>query len=127
MQHEFAVSGRWSGDFSEEKMRLWAAELRGRLRAPKVSLGLVFMTPNYFEAAPQILEVLRLHGQIPLLIGCSSSTLIVGSEELEEQAGIVVSLLSLPGGGIAPGSIHPGNRRAVRHRRPMARSHRSQQ
>jgi small ligand-binding sensory domain FIST len=97
MQHNYAVSGYWRDDFDEEKMRAWATALREQLRAAKVSLGIVFMTPHYFGCAAQILEVLRLHAQIPLLIGCSGGSLIIGSREIEEQRGLVVSLLALPG------------------------------
>ena len=97
MQNDYAVSGHWQEEFDEEKMRVWAQELRRQLRAPRVSLGLVFMTPHYFARAAQILEVLRLHAQIPLLLGCSSSSLIIGTQEIEDKPGLVVSLLSLPG------------------------------
>src|ERR1700683_334992 len=97
MQHDYAVSARWQGEFEEEKMRSCAQELRRQLRAPKVSLGLVFMTPHYFARAAQILEVLRLHAQIPLLLGCSSVSLIIGAQEIEDLPGVVVSLLALPG------------------------------
>jgi small ligand-binding sensory domain FIST len=97
MQHDHAVSAHWQGEFNEEKMRAWARELRRQLRAPKVSLGLVFMTPHYFAHAAQILELLRLHAQIPLLLGCSSGSLIIGAREIEDQPGLVVSLLFLPG------------------------------
>ena len=97
MQNDYAVSAHWQEDFDEEKMRAWAKELRGQLRAPRVSLGLVFMTPHHFAFAAQILEVLRLHAQIPLLLGCSSGSLIIGDREIEDQPGLVVSLLALPG------------------------------
>jgi len=97
MQNDYAVSAHWQEKFDEEKMRAWAQELRRQLRAPRVSLGLVFMTPHYFDSAAQILEVLRLHAQIPLLLGCSSSSLIIGAQEIEDQPGLVVSLLALPG------------------------------
>jgi small ligand-binding sensory domain FIST len=97
MQHDHAVSAHWEGEFDEEKMRAWAQALRRQLRAPKVSLGLVFMTPHYFARAAQILEVLRLHAQIPLLLGCSGGSLIIGAQEIEDKPGLVVSLMALPG------------------------------
>ena len=97
MQHDHAVSAHWRGEFDEEKMRVWAQELRHQLRASRVSLGLVFMTPHYFARAAQILEVLRVHAQIPLLLGCSSGSLIIGAQEIEDQPGLVLSLLALPG------------------------------
>ncbi len=97
MQHDFAVTGHWYAPFNDDAMRDWAVMLRKLLRAPHVSLGLVFMTPHYFEQAEQILELLRVHAQIPLLIGCSSTSLIFGANEMEDKRGIVLALYSLPG------------------------------
>jgi small ligand-binding sensory domain FIST len=97
MQNDYAVSGHWSGEFNEAKLREWAKNLRNQLRAPRVSLGLVFMTSHYFEIAAQILEVLRLDAEVPLLIGCSSSSLVIDGREIEDEQGIVLSLMSLPG------------------------------
>jgi len=67
------------------------------LTAPRVSLGLVFMAPKFFPHAKQLLEILRVHAQIPLLAGCSSQGLIVGEEEVEENAGLTLGLYGLPG------------------------------
>ncbi len=55
------------------------------------------MTPHYFKQSKQILEILRVHARIPLLIGCSSQSLIFSGEEIEDNAGIVLGLYSLPG------------------------------
>jgi small ligand-binding sensory domain FIST len=98
MHSERSVAAHWKGDFSEAAFQEWVAKLRGELLAPKVSLGLVFIAPRYFAQAGQVLEILRVHGQIPLLAGCSSGSLIAGSEELEDEAaGIAVGLYALPG------------------------------
>ena len=70
----------------------WARRLRARLRAPEVSLGLVFMSPKFFPHAEQVLEILRVHAQIPLLAGCSGNSLIAGAEEIESAGGLVLSL-----------------------------------
>src|ERR1700722_16682604 len=97
MRNEHSVSGHWEGDFDESAIRAWVEKLRGELRADKVSLGLVFMAPRFFPFAGQVLEILRVHGQIPLLAGCSSGSLIAGAEELEDNGGIAVGLYALPG------------------------------
>ncbi len=75
----------------------WARRLRARLPAKMVSLGLVFMSPKFFPHAEQVLEILRLHAQIPLLAGCSGGGLVANSEELESAGGLVLALYSLPG------------------------------
>ena len=97
MQMEHSIAAHWPGDFDEAALRAWAEKLRGGLRAPRVSLGLVFMTPRFFPHARQVLELLRVHGQIPLLAGCSSTGLIAGGQEVEQNAGLAVALYSLPG------------------------------
>jgi len=91
-----SVAAHWSGGFDETGLRDWAENLRGRLDAPQVSLGLVFMTPRFFTHAQQVLEILRVHAQIPLLAGCSSTSLIAGGEEVEENAGLVLALYAMP-------------------------------
>jgi small ligand-binding sensory domain FIST len=95
--NEFAVAAHWSGPFEEVALQKWAEELRDRLKAPQVSLGLVFMAPRYFKQAKQVLEILRVHARISLLAGCSSPSLIVGAEEVEENAGLTLGLYALPG------------------------------
>jgi small ligand-binding sensory domain FIST len=93
----FAVSGYWKEPFDDKALAAWAGRLRRQLEAPHVSLGLVFMTPEFGRVAPQVLELLRVHAEIPLLLGCSSTGLIVGAREIEDAPGLVVSLFSLPG------------------------------
>lgn len=100
MSNEHSVAAHWQQDFDEAGLRQWAEELRAQLRAPQVSLGLVFMTPRFFSHAKQVLEILRVHARIPLLAGCSSTALVAGNEELEDNAGIVLALYSLPNGNL---------------------------
>jgi len=97
MQNEYSVSAHWPGDFDEAALQHWAESLRGQLRASRVALGLVFMSPRFFPHAAQVLEILRVHAQIPLLAGCSSGGVITGTEEVEENPGLVLALYALPG------------------------------
>jgi small ligand-binding sensory domain FIST len=100
VSNEFSVAGHWANEFEERELQKWAENLRGQLQATKVSLGLVFMSPKYFPYAKQILEVLQVHGQIPLLAGCSSQSLIVGEEEVEQNAGLTLALYAMPGADV---------------------------
>jgi small ligand-binding sensory domain FIST len=95
--NEHSVAAHWPGDFEEEGLQKWAEDLRHKLAAPQVSLGLVFMSPRFFGRAQQVLEILQVHARIPLLAGCSSQSLIVGEQELEENAGLTLALYALPG------------------------------
>jgi small ligand-binding sensory domain FIST len=95
--NDYSIAGHWPGDFEEAGFQQWAENLRRQLRAPAVSLGLVFMAPRFFPCARQVLEILRVHARIPLLAGCSSQSLIVGAFEVEENAGVALGLYWLPG------------------------------
>lgn len=96
MWTHYAAAGHWDGVFDEAGLRDWAAGLRSQLSAPQVSLGLVFMAPRFFSQAAQILDILRLHARIPLLIGCSGMGLVCDDREIEKDAGLVLSLYYLP-------------------------------
>jgi small ligand-binding sensory domain FIST len=95
--NEYSIAAHWAGDFEEAGLQKWAENLRRQLSAPQVSLGLVFMSPRFFPRAKQILEILQVHARIPVLAGCSSPNLIVGQNEVEQNAGITLGLYGLPG------------------------------
>jgi small ligand-binding sensory domain FIST len=97
MNNAFSVSGCWQGDYDEGALRAWAEKLRSELPAPKVSLGLVFLHPRLFENAEKILELLQVHARVPVLVGCSSTAMISGEKELEQNCGIALGLYHLPG------------------------------
>ena len=97
MQNSHAIAAHWNGGFDEAGLSAWAAQLRAQLAAPRVSLGLVFLTPQFFPKAKEVLEILRIHAQNPLLAGCSSNGLISGTREVEKNAGLVLALHHLPG------------------------------
>jgi len=97
VSQKFSVSGHFNGPYDEASLRAWAEDLRSQLNGKPVSLGLVFMAPPFFDQARQVLEILRVHGRIPLLAGCSGQSLVSGGREWEEHAGISLGLYSLPG------------------------------
>jgi small ligand-binding sensory domain FIST len=97
LNDEHSIAAYWSDGMDEDGLADWARRLRARLPAPEVSLGLVFMSPKFFPHARQALEILRVHARIPLLVGCSSNSLIAGAEEIESAGGLVLALYSLPG------------------------------
>src|SRR5512138_2801907 len=97
MDTAYSVAGHWPGEFDERGLQRWAEELRARLAPGAVTLGLVFLTPKFFPHATPLLEILRVHARIPLLVGCSSQGLIAGEQEIEENAGVSLGLYSLPG------------------------------
>ncbi|MCL5096239.1 MAG: FIST C-terminal domain-containing protein [Candidatus Omnitrophica bacterium] len=97
MLNETAVAAYWPGKFDEAALQSWAEELRARLAASRIALGLVYMSPRFFPHAQTVLEILRVHAQIPLLLGSSSTGLIFGDQEEEDSSGLVLGLYTLPG------------------------------
>jgi small ligand-binding sensory domain FIST len=95
--NEYSVAGHWEHDFEEAAFQEWTEDLRRQLSAPSITLGLIFIAPRFFARARQILEIVRVHAQVPLLAGCSSQGLIAGSEEIEDNPGITLALYHLPG------------------------------
>jgi len=97
LNSEYSIAAHWPGEFDDDGLRDWARSLRAQLSAPEVSLGLVFMSPKFFAHAQQVLEIFRVHAQIPLLAGCSGSSLIAAEHEVEGADGLVLALYYLPG------------------------------
>jgi small ligand-binding sensory domain FIST len=97
MQTEFGVAARWAGGYDEGGLETWATTVRSKLGDRRVSLGIVFLTPGMFDNAASVLEILRVHARIPLLVGASSTSLIAGAEEAENCDGIALGLYALPG------------------------------
>ena len=102
MKNEYSVAAHWAGDFDEPGLQSWAEQVRDQLPSPKVSLGLVFMSPKFFPHATQILELLRVHARIPLLVGCSSASLIADDRDIEQATGLVLGLFHLPEATLQP-------------------------
>lgn len=102
MSNGFSVAEHWAGGFDEAALRRWAAGLRQKLTLPEVSLALVFMSPKFFSDAKEILEVLQIETRAKVLFGCSGASLIAGSNEIEEQPGLVLGLYNLPRAELRP-------------------------
>jgi len=93
--HSFAAY--YDGAFEVDALEAWAKKTYHQFSGEKISLGLIFITPQFFDHAADILEILRVHARIPLLIGCSSRGLIANAQELDNSSGLVLSLHHLPG------------------------------
>jgi small ligand-binding sensory domain FIST len=93
----FAASRLVTGPFDEAVIRDTAVQLREQLSG-KPTFGLVFVTPDYAEKANDLLELVRVYGHVPTLIGCSGTGLVGRSQEQEEGPGFSLLFVSLPGG-----------------------------
>ena len=93
----YAASRLVTGPFDEAVIRDTAVQLRQQLSG-KPTFGLVFVTPDYADKANDLLEIIRVYGHVPTLIGCSGTGLVGRSLEQEEGSGFSLMVISLPGG-----------------------------
>jgi small ligand-binding sensory domain FIST len=92
----YAASRLVNGPFDEAVVRDTATALREELSG-KPTFGLVFVTPDYAEKASEFLELVRIYGQVPTVIGCTGTGLVGLSREQEEGPGFSLLLVSFPG------------------------------
>src|SRR5277367_3031340 len=92
----FAASRLITGPSDEALVRDTAVQLREQLSG-KPTFGLVFVTPDYAEKATELLELIRVYGHVPTLIGCSGTGLVGCRQEQEEGSGFSLMFISAPG------------------------------
>ena len=97
MRAAFSVADHFHGEFDESRLAEWASLLRSRLQAPSVDLGVLFLSPRWAPMAREILDILRVHGRIPRIIGCSANGALCNGHEHEEFSGLALALFHLPG------------------------------
>jgi small ligand-binding sensory domain FIST len=90
-----AASELITGPPSEERLSEAARNCRERLRG-EVSAGFFFFSPEYAADLQEHLEVVRLHGHIPVLNGCLASGGITSGVEEESNPVATLLLLSTP-------------------------------
>jgi small ligand-binding sensory domain FIST len=93
----FAASRLVNGPFDEAVVRDTAVELRQQL-SDKPTFALLFATPDYAEKATELLELVRVYGHVPTLVGSTGNGLVGRAQEQEEGPGFSLMLVSLPGG-----------------------------
>ena len=91
-----SIAAHYDGAFDVDALEDWAAQLRDNFPGDEVSLGLVFTSPQFFGQAVELLDILRVHARIPLLVGCSGSSLVANAREWEDSPGLTLALHHLP-------------------------------
>lgn len=61
-----------------------------------MTCGFVFASADYRPHLPDFLELIQVHGHVPLLAGCSAAGLVGVGTEAERSAGFSLLLLHLP-------------------------------
>jgi small ligand-binding sensory domain FIST len=82
-------------EFSEDTVKRAAREARAELGA-EVTCAVVFFSSDYADHLEDFLELVRVYGQAPLLLGCTAGGLVGSGTEAEGRAGFSLLLLNLP-------------------------------
>ena len=81
--------------FSEAEVETWAkSQAEAHCETP--TFGFLFCAADAMPRAKEILEIVRIYGHVPVMIGCSGGGLIVNAHEFETEGGFSVSLYYLP-------------------------------
>src|ERR1700678_4292816 len=91
-----AASRLVTGPYDEALVRQTATELLGQLSG-KPTFGLLFVTPDYADKAGDLLELVRIYGHVPTVVGCSGTGLVGTAREQEDGSGFSLLLVSMPG------------------------------
>jgi small ligand-binding sensory domain FIST len=83
------------GKYSEKAVIEVADSLRHEI-GTNASLGLLFLTQEWRPHLEDTLELIRLHGHVPQLVGCSGWGVIGSRQEIEHAPGFSLILFSLP-------------------------------
>ena len=92
-----AASRVFVGRYSEDAVIGVARDLREEM-GTNASLGFLFVTQEWRPQIEDTLELIRLHGHVPQLVGCSGWGVIGKKREVEGEPGFSLLLLSLPAG-----------------------------
>lgn len=84
-----------AGPYSEESV-IEAAKETLQAIGGKVTCGIVFVSSDYREHLSDFLELVQVHGHVPVFIGCSSSGVIANGLEAEQASGFSLLFLHLP-------------------------------
>jgi small ligand-binding sensory domain FIST len=90
-----AASRVFVGKYSEKAVIEVAESLRFEIGA-NASLGVLFLTQEWRPHLEDTLELIRLHGHVSQLVGCSGWGVIGSRREIEHEPGFSLILFSLP-------------------------------
>ncbi len=86
----------WS-DFQSNSFEVWIKQLRNKLDDHPISMAIVFVDPRLHSQLQDILEIVQIYAQSPILIGCTTNGLVANENQFEHYLGVSVGLYSLPG------------------------------
>ena len=90
-----AKSRIYIGEYSEDAVIEVARGLHRELGS-NAALGFLFVSQEWHAHLSDTLELIRVHGRVPELVGCSGRGIIGAKTEVERRPGFSLLLLSMP-------------------------------
>ncbi|MES2307779.1 MAG: FIST N-terminal domain-containing protein [Verrucomicrobiota bacterium] len=107
MSHPASVSIIVKGYYQRSIVETTAGGLRHEL-GQNPSFAIFFATPDYMAFLPEIIEAIKTHGGVPLVVGCSTSGLMGKGTEIEGAPGFSLQFFNIPDSKITPVLLQPG-------------------
>ena len=82
------------GAFSEKAVSAAAEEARAECGG-QPTCGFLFLSPSWMPQVNEVLDLVRLHGRVPLLVGSVGAGLIGRRQEAEGSTGMSLLLVRL--------------------------------
>jgi small ligand-binding sensory domain FIST len=104
---------RWAAHLSENRAAAAALTeacdaVDAQLSGAPADLVFAFVSPQHADRYPRLPELLRARFPDAVLLGCSGGGVIGGGREAEQTWGLSVTAASLPGVGLVPFCLAPG-------------------
>lgn len=96
-----AGSGLLLGGFRENEVSAAAEEALAECGG-QPSIGFLFLSPSWLPQINEVLDLVRVHGRVPLLVGCVGGGLIGVDREVESAVGMSLLLVRLPDAELTP-------------------------
>jgi small ligand-binding sensory domain FIST len=89
------------GGFRENEVSAAAEEALAECGG-QPSIGFLFLSPSWLPQINEVLDLVRVHGRVPLLVGCVGGGLIGVDREVESAVGMSLLLVRLPDAELTP-------------------------
>lgn len=89
------------GPFDEEMIRLTSESMRQEVGG-QATVAFAFVTSDWIPALEEFCDLIRLHGHVPQVFGCTAAGLTSDQNETEGMPGASILFLNLPGLRVHP-------------------------
>ncbi len=108
MSRPLSHAALYQGVFDVPTLREWLWNQRATFGHPSVDLATVFLSPQFAEHSGLLLSLIHDELNPSHLVGCTSPSVIVNTEEFEDANGFSLGMYHLPGAELETTYFHQG-------------------